>query len=759
MVVKFKPDFSAAASVFLQREEAEEALAGGGHGTGTGGAGGHGMGPSLSFDISTGSFTMNNVQQDDERGMLCAVIKRIDILHRAAALEAIHDSTDSFMEPKCHPETRTEMLKDLSDWVVDTRPKTTILWLYGPAETLFTTIAYQLALNIEWLRAPVIRAVEKNPAIAARSMATQLQELISDPCCAHEHHNPIVILIDGLDECDGHHVQGEILRTIGSMSLNHPLFLRFIVASRPEPNIRQVLDSSSSHYRSFNVEQSFHDVRNYLCDEFSRICRDHLTMQNISLPWPVHHVLEELVQKSSGYFIYASTIIKFIGDEDYHPPQRLAMVQDVSSTGSASPFEALDQLYLTILASARRQFQLIPILCAIVHFNFRLAASDIDKLFGLAQGETRLILRVLHSVLNIPQDDAHEISSHHASFLDFLNNPDHSGNFCVSILKNQISLAQSLLQYYTCPFLRHRISTLSDLIRFIVLLPPSDAVAELFPLIGSVNPEYIFHPETNLYNHEFALITSWLKKSPSAPADVNQLWEDYAFMISIANMSFAVGSSGKHNVLPSPELLRILILMGPLRHNLSHVRTKLDLTWSDLRTTLCSLRPKSLGDEHLVPIHQPQRTSPWAARDLALHLIRKMVKNHADTNGGVNPSASRDATWMHYAYSYTGTFEFAYTQFQYSLGWDISFLIRLSPPCPILYHELWSIPPSEIWSSRPSGDILVQHVSKWLESFPDSTMELIMFWQKAGTENGHYCIGISNPEASLNLLGSLEIIL
>ncbi|KAJ6465466.1 hypothetical protein C8R45DRAFT_787194, partial [Mycena sanguinolenta] len=46
---------------------------------------------------------------------------------------AIHDSTDSFMEPKCHPETRTQMLEDLRKWALDPRPKTTILWLYGPA--------------------------------------------------------------------------------------------------------------------------------------------------------------------------------------------------------------------------------------------------------------------------------------------------------------------------------------------------------------------------------------------------------------------------------------------------------------------------------------------------------------------------------------------------------------------------------------------------------------------------------------------------
>ncbi|KAJ7728785.1 hypothetical protein B0H14DRAFT_2409925, partial [Mycena olivaceomarginata] len=46
--------------------------------------------------------------------------------------------------------------------------------------------------------------VEKNRSIIARSLVTQMQELISEPCHSHDHRDPVVILIDGLDECDGH---------------------------------------------------------------------------------------------------------------------------------------------------------------------------------------------------------------------------------------------------------------------------------------------------------------------------------------------------------------------------------------------------------------------------------------------------------------------------------------------------------------------------------------------------------------------------
>ncbi|KAF7326988.1 NACHT domain-containing protein [Mycena sanguinolenta] len=231
-------------------------LWGAGHGSGIGGSGGDGLGANLSFDISTRSFTMNNLYHPGETG--------IDELHRVVALAGLHDSAESFPQPKCLPET----------------------------------------------------------------------------------------LI-------GHDIQEEILREIRDSSSKDAIPFEFIVASRPEPHIREVFRSPFYHHRGLNVEQSFDDVRRYLSDEFARIHCKHDTMKHIPLPWPSPDVLETLVEKSSGHFSYASTIIKFIDDKDYRPTQRLAMVQNAKSTGSESPFETLDQLYMTILNSARKQSEFI----------------------------------------------------------------------------------------------------------------------------------------------------------------------------------------------------------------------------------------------------------------------------------------------------------------------------------------------------------------------------------------------------------------
>ncbi|KAF9059619.1 hypothetical protein BDP27DRAFT_464637 [Rhodocollybia butyracea] len=314
--------------------------------------------------------------------------KGIDKLHSVAALEALHDSADSFPQPRCHPETRMKMLEDLQKWSQETDPASSrILWLFGPAgagksaimrtlshqlqstgrlggcfffkrghqtrgnaKVLFVTIAYQLAISIPWLKGPISQVVEADPSILARSIETQLQKLISEPCRMHPRQSPLTILIDGLDECEGQDFHLEILRAIRNSFTDHPRPLRIIIASRPEAHIREMFESPVYYgvYQALNVEQSFSDVRTYFLDEFARIHHEHhQTMAAIPLPWPLPIVLNKLVEKSSGYFIYASTIIKFIDDKNYRPTEQLAIVMKDQD----SAFDTLDQLYINILST------------------------------------------------------------------------------------------------------------------------------------------------------------------------------------------------------------------------------------------------------------------------------------------------------------------------------------------------------------------------------------------------------------------------
>ncbi|KAJ7725396.1 hypothetical protein B0H16DRAFT_283506 [Mycena metata] len=404
------------------------------------------------------------------------------ILHRSVTLEALYDSADSFPQPRCHPETRTEMLAELYNWLTGNNTAQSIWWLYGPAgagksaimqtlcrqlkdtgrlggtfffkrghptrgnaKALFTTLAYQLAENNDHLKPMISQTVEHYSSIVGREMEVQLHHLIVEPCRLLTNSLPSVLLIDGLDECQDESVQCEILRLIGNAVHQNPGGLRFLIASRPEAAISEtvkdpVFDGLLTH---LNVEQSFHDVRTYLQDEFARIHREHHhTMHTVPTPWPSPDNLDSLVKKSSGYFVYASTVIKFVDDKSFRPTERLNAVQNLQcDPNSDTPFTVLDQLYIHILSSVPLQFRsrLLDILQCVT-MGFRFTLDRIDRLFEWHPGDSQLILRRLPSLLKIPSYKWRHIFALHASLLDFLQDEGRSAMFHLNLERRMIPI-------------------------------------------------------------------------------------------------------------------------------------------------------------------------------------------------------------------------------------------------------------------------------------------------------------------------------
>jgi hypothetical protein len=373
---------------------------------------------------------------------------------------------------------------------MDNEPSSAIIWLYGPAgsgksaiaqslcqklkkngrlggsfffkrghpsrgnaQKLFPTIAYQLALLLPELNQFISQTIENDPAIVDRSLSDQLQELIVEPCRRSSLSQPVPVIIDGLDESDGEDIQEEILRSIGNVICQENLPVLFFIASRPESHIRETFAGPSLDglHRPLNVNQSFHDVRRYLVDEFSRIHREHRIMAAVPSPWPSSEIVETLVEKSSGYFIYVSTVIKFIDDKRFRPMDRLNIILGIKHSSSGSPFDTLDKLYHQILSGVPLDFQpqVLEILASI-KANLFLTASDIEQLLELETGDVPLFLRDLHSVIELPDEGVNtEVHAHHASFLDFLDNPSRSGSFCVGSSQCRTNLTSHILKAFS----------------------------------------------------------------------------------------------------------------------------------------------------------------------------------------------------------------------------------------------------------------------------------------------------------------------
>ncbi|KAJ6586141.1 hypothetical protein B0H19DRAFT_1017035, partial [Mycena capillaripes] len=471
------------------------------------------------------------------------------------------------------------MLKKLENWCINSewpttrmeRPRTrdmepTVLWLHGPAgagksaimaslsqrladakrlggtfffkrghprcgnaQVLFDTLALQLAVNVPQLKARISRAVEENPTLVGRSIGVQLRKLILEPSRDLDTA-PWTIIIDGLDECSGEETQQEILHLVRD-SAQQRRSLKFIIASRPEAHIREVMEGPSFRgvYHRFNVEQSFDDVRTYFRSEFAKIHHDHSTMASIPTPWPSEEIMEQLVNKSSGYFIYASTVIKFVGDKHFRPTARLKIITDGTEDLFQSPFGALDQLYIQILSAVPPPHDRLVAILRVVH-HFVMTPSQIEVILGMEPGDVELSLRGLHSVIECI--GGWKIAIIHASFRDFLCNPSRAGSFYVGALAGLQNLARVILTELSYMY-EDTTKNRTDLIGWNPLvggglgslLDQVEPSQELVRLFREINPDFIVH--MFYIGHANLLPLQWI---PSPLTDLVQIWQDYKYI-------------------------------------------------------------------------------------------------------------------------------------------------------------------------------------------------------------------------------------
>ena len=222
--------------------------------------------------------------------------------------------------------------------------------------SLISTLVYQIYLAIPESRESITAAVEHDPTIFSRSLDAQIRALMIEPLnCAPPRPAPKLIIIDGLDECADPKAQKYILQALGAAATQLNVSVRFLVASRPEQVIRTSFNASTLGCMTIGVPldetyQPDADIKTFLNSRFSEIRRDHPSRAFLPKIWPPKGAVETLVTKSSGQFIYASTVMKFIESHHHWPNHRLNIILGVSKSGNDAPFAELDAVYHHVLS-------------------------------------------------------------------------------------------------------------------------------------------------------------------------------------------------------------------------------------------------------------------------------------------------------------------------------------------------------------------------------------------------------------------------
>ncbi|KAF5360778.1 hypothetical protein D9756_004599 [Leucocoprinus leucothites] len=414
----------------------------------------------------------------------------LDLLIEHTIPGAEFDSYERDPPPQCHPGTRLDILERVRSWFCYPGRQHQILWLHGPAgvgksaimqtlaeeqseslasimgatiffsrpnkrddpRRLFTTVAYQLAINYPSYQRYVIEALTNDPRIIGKSIAEQFKWLIVRPFTSRgvleDLPQTVLVVLDGLDECKDEETQRQVVLLVGRFTLKYPNTpLIWAIASRPEPHIRsafsypQILNCHWEISVPVNSDQGNADVERFLREQFQEIRLRYPTSfpSTTHAQWPAETEFLTILKAASGLFLFASVVIRFILDESYgNPVAQLRKVLTVIETircqeGShSSPFAILDEMYSEILSAVppdilpqtmrllALSFYSVPELGYTMNYSLGVVCNWLE--FG--QADVYGTFQKLHSVLEIPppgtMKSSTRLKAFHTSFPDYI---------------------------------------------------------------------------------------------------------------------------------------------------------------------------------------------------------------------------------------------------------------------------------------------------------------------------------------------------
>ncbi|KAF9476403.1 hypothetical protein BDN70DRAFT_882509 [Pholiota conissans] len=459
-----------------------------------------------------------------EQAMAPSGRRGADTLERRIAPGAFHDSGRKYDPPKCQSRTRTAILSMINDWLNDEGRECGMLWIYGPGGSgksaigqtisqlcyergllaasfffakgipglntekhLMATIAHQISLSIPDTRRYIAQAVESDPSVFSGTLETQLNTLIVNPLLqayaalgdkrgAAKRWARLVV-IDGLDECQGANVQRYIVRILSTVLIHRKVPLFILVSSRPDPPIR---DS----FNSYDLRDLIHtivlddtylsdaEIKRFLWTKFDSIKQTHPLRTYIPSNWPSSQMIQMLVQRTAGHFIYASTIIKYIDSPQHRPVERLDVILRIPNPNGDLPFAELDALYRYVFTNVHNNRGVLRILGVILFaqrlLSRRNSANEpelpipvtdprfLEELLSLNRGDVSFILSDLHSILNVPDSRRNTVSPTkagdngirilHSSLIDFLTDRSRAQRFFINSVKVHADLARACIR-------------------------------------------------------------------------------------------------------------------------------------------------------------------------------------------------------------------------------------------------------------------------------------------------------------------------
>lgn len=306
---------------------------------------------------------------------------------------------------------------------------------------LFASIAYQLTTRYPLYCDKLDEKIYRDSSLLQKPIDVQFQELIIGPFQELQGEGKWitegVIFIDGLDECIGEDAQCTIIDVISASVRDQTTPFIWAFFSRPEPQI--VAQFSAPHARSLcwqlNLPVSREadgEIKLYLQGAFEN------TRTQYDIPstpkWPSDGDIQELVDRSVGSFVYPTSVIRYVNTGGaLGPGERLQQVLRRPGELVSNPQAHLDAFYTLVMEQISKEMLSITLKLLL---SFQVVQSQLPSvvatLLGLSMSAFSTALDELRSVLKLIRSDdgqPRDVRFYHASFKDFLTDPERSKGF------------------------------------------------------------------------------------------------------------------------------------------------------------------------------------------------------------------------------------------------------------------------------------------------------------------------------------------
>src|SRR5260221_2146254 len=291
------------------------------------------------------------------------------------------------------------------------------------AKLFVTSIAFRLAEIFPKFKESVSQVLKANGTLPSESLDTRFTDLFFCPLQSLALNEPLVLVVDALDECDPKDAQ-TILNNMITHCARTPM-LRILITSQPENHITSVFK------RANNVEKVIlhdidsgvvaQDIQHYLECQLKSI-HEQNEFPSIPLSWPSPVDLKALVQKAGKLFIWAATGVKFIGDTHILDPEGQLQIILNRSVSSQKPYAELDELYHMVLSKGvsnpDRMVDFQHVLATVVLLRNPMSLQTLSKFLQIPN--IRNLLVHIQSIIPLPQDPEGKVEIYHPSFPDFI---------------------------------------------------------------------------------------------------------------------------------------------------------------------------------------------------------------------------------------------------------------------------------------------------------------------------------------------------